>query len=114
MSVTSDYLNAIADNGNPITYIALFDDGGTELSGGSPAYARQAVTWTAAVDGLIRPNADLEFDIPSGATVYEWRGFGASVGGDSYGGALLTPESFASQNTYTLLASETGIRHDPV
>lgn len=39
------YLNAIGDHGGSlITHIGLVDDTGTELTGGSPAYARQAVT----------------------------------------------------------------------
>lgn len=91
-----------------ITHIALFD-GATEITGGSPAYARKAVTWTAPSAGLIRPTANLVFDIPAGADVTEWRGFSASSGGTDYGGADLTDEAFAAQGTYTLLAASTGI-----
>lgn len=106
------FLNALAAEGaSLITHIALFDSG-SEITGGSPAYARQAVTWTAPSNGLIRPDADLEFDIPAGATVDEWRGFTALTAGTDYGGAALTAEAYAGQGTYTLLAAGTGIDVD--
>lgn len=104
------FLDALATHGGTlITHIALFDTG-VEISGGSPAYARLAVTWTApSGDGLIRPTADLTFDIPAGADVTEWRGFSALTGGTDYGGETLTTESFAAQGEYTLLAASTAI-----
>lgn len=108
MAMSTAFLNATADaGGNLITHIALFDDEGAELTGGS--YARQAVTWTSATNGLIRPDADLEFSVPSGATVAEWRGFNQSSTGIDYGGASLTPQEFATAGTYTLLSASTGI-----
>ena len=90
-----------------ITHIGLFN-GATEITGGSPAYARKAVTWTGAA-GVRSPNANLVFDIPSGATVTNWRGFTASTGGTDYEGATLTSTAFALQGTYTLLAASTNI-----
>lgn len=115
MAMTTGYLNSIADDGGAlITHIGLVDEGGTELSGGSPAYARQAVTWTSATGGLIRPDANLDFDIPAGDTVAGWRGYSASSGGTNYGGEDLSPESFISQGSYRLLASATGIQHTAV
>ena len=112
MAMNTTYLNEIADDGGAyITYIGLVDSGGTEISGGSPAYARQAVSWTSASGGTIRPSADLTFDIPSGETVGGWRGYSASSSGTEYGGESLTNESYASQGEYTLLASGTGILH---
>lgn len=110
--MNADYLNAVADyGGTQITHIGLVDETGTEISGGSPAYARQAVTWTAASGGTIRPNADLTFNIPTGTTVGGWRGYSASTAGTDYGGADLTNETYASQGEYTLLSSGTGILH---
>jgi len=110
--MNADYRNAIADyGGTQITHIGLVDETGTEISGGSPAYARQAVTWTTASDGTIRPNADLTFDIPASTTVGGWRGYSALTAGTDYGGADLTQETYASQGEYTLLATGTGILH---
>lgn len=106
------YLNAIAtEGGTLITHIGLVNATGTELTGGSPAYARQAVTWTTASGGVIRPTADLTFNIPAGATVGGWRGYSAATGGTNYGGDDLTNELYAGQGKYTLLAASTGITH---
>jgi hypothetical protein len=106
------YRNAIADHGaSLITHIGLVNQSGTELTGGSPAYARLAVTWTAASSGTVRPDADLTFDIPAGVTVGGWRGYSALTAGTNYGGASLTNEAFAGQGEYTLLAASTGINH---
>lgn len=113
------YENAIGDAGaNLITHIGLVDDTGTEISGGS--YERQPVTWTAAgagnggadADGTIRPDGDLVFDVPSGATVAEWRGYSDLTGGTDYEGASLANETFSNEGTYTLLAGQTSISHD--
>jgi hypothetical protein len=116
MTVNGAYLNAIVDNGNPITHIGL-TDGGVEISGGTPAYARLAVTWTAGGngaddDGQVRPTGDLEFDIPTGATVDGWQGYSALTAGTAYGVTALTAEAYGAQGTYTLLAASTAINHD--
>lgn len=112
-NMTEGYRNAIADHGASLmTHIGLVDELGTEITGGSPAYARKAVTWAAASAGIIRPNADLEFDIPADTTVGGWRGFSAVEGGTNYGGKALTNEAFANQGTYKLLSASTGIKHE--
>ena len=108
MNVT--FRNSLATHGGTlITHIGLVNAVGTELSGGSPAYARRAVAWTAVVDGLIRPTADLTFDIPAGVTVGGWRGYSALTAGTDFGGQTLTQETFAGQGTYRLLAASTSI-----
>lgn len=110
-TMTVGYRDAIADHGGTlITHIGLVDETDTEISGGT--YARQAVTWTTASDGTIRPTSDLEFDIPEGVTVGGWRGFDALTDGTNYGGADLTNETFSNAGTYTLIASGTGINHN--
>jgi hypothetical protein len=112
MSMTVDYRNAVANHGGTlITHIGLVDDGGNELAGGAPAYARKAVIWANADDGTIQPTADLTFDIPAGATVAGWRGYSAGVGGTDYGGADLDPESYVGQGEYKLRKNGTGISH---
>lgn len=109
------FLDALATEAKSlITHIGLVDDQGDELTGGSPAYARQAVTWTGpdGGDGLIRPNANLTFNVPGGSSVAGWRGYSASTEGTDYGGASLTQEDYTNQGTYTLLAASTGIDID--
>lgn len=61
--------------GNAITHIGVLQDGdpgtatnftGSEATGGSPAYARQAVTWAAAASGQRANSGGLTFDVPAG------------------------------------------------
>jgi hypothetical protein len=110
--MNATYRNAVADHGGTlITHIGLVDETGTEITGGDPAYARQAVSWTTATDGTIRPDADLEFNIPASTTVGGWKGFSALTGGTDYDGEDVDNESFTNQGTYTLEASQTAIHH---
>lgn len=106
------YNNAIRDHGQTlITHLGLVDNAGTELSGGSPAYARLPVTWVTDASGSMGPNADLTFDIPAGADVSGWRGYSALTGGIDYGGAALTREDYAAQGQYKLVAAQTAVTH---
>ena len=92
-----------------ITHIGLVNASATELSGGTPAYARIAVTWAAASGGVVRPSGDLTFNIPADGVVAGWRGFTDLTEGTNYGGHALTQETFAAQGQYKLLAASTGI-----
>ena len=61
--------------GNTITHVSLHSGdpgttGANELTGGSPAYARKAVTWNAAAAGVRDNAAQMDFDIPLGTTVF--------------------------------------------
>jgi hypothetical protein len=100
---------ALATHGaSLITHIALFNSGGTEVSGGS--YARKTVTWTIT-GGVARPNADITFDIPAGGQVQSWRGFTALTAGTDYGGAVLeTPSGvYGNDGTFVLDAASTSV-----
>lgn len=111
-AMLTPYLNAIRDEGKTlVTHIGLVDDVGAELSGGSPAYARLALTWVDDGTGIMRPNADLTFNIPASTTVAGWRGYSALTAGTDFGGADLTPEVYAAQGEYILLAASSGIVH---
>lgn len=68
-------LDALDESATQITHVGvgnLTDPGtgtnyaGTEATGGSPAYARQAVTWGAAASELKQNTGALTFDLPSG------------------------------------------------
>lgn len=76
--------------------------GANEISGGSPAYARKAITWNAASGGALDNNANPVFDIPGGSTVAEIGLSSALSGGTFYGSADVTDEAFAGQGTYTV------------
>lgn len=76
--------------------------GTSEVSGGSPAYARKAITWNAASGGNLDNNANPVFDIPAGTTITHFGLWSASSGGTFYGSGDITDETFAGQGTYTL------------
>ncbi len=73
-----------------------------EASGGSPAYARKAITWGTVASGANTNTNALVFDVPAGS--YSHAGFwSTSTGGTFYGGqALSATETFAAQGTYTV------------
>jgi hypothetical protein len=81
-------LDALDESNTQITHIAIWtltDPGtgtnatGTEATGGSPAYARQAVVWGAASAGQKANTGALTFDVPAGT--YGFFGlFNASTG----------------------------------
>ena len=76
--------------------------GTSEATGGSPAYARKAITWNAAASGALDNNANPVFDVPAG-TYTHFGLWSASTAGTFYGGGSLSAsETFAAQGTYTL------------
>ena len=100
-------LEALAD---VALYMALYTDAGgtTEVSGGSPAYARKAITWGSASNGEIVNSVSLEFDVPAGTTVRAIGICSALTGGTQYAvDEPTTVETWAGQGTCTI-ASGTG------
>lgn len=68
-------LDALDESATQITHVGIhtLTDPGTgtnansgEATGGSPAYARQAVTWAAAASGLKTNTGALTIDVPAG------------------------------------------------
>lgn len=97
--------------GTACGYLALYTDaaGTTEVSGGTPAYARKAVTWNSASNGSKTTNGDVTFDIPAGTTVRAIGLVTASTGGTQH--AVDEPasvETWAAQGTY-VIPSGTGL-----
>lgn len=78
--------------------------GTNEVAGGSPAYARKAVTFNAAASASRALNANVEFDVPAGTTVTH---VGYWNGGTFHGSDPVTNESYTGQGIYRLLASGT-------
>lgn len=78
--------------------------GASELTGGSPAYARKAPTFNAAALSSRALNADLVFDVPAGSTVAYVGYWNSSTW---LGSDPVTSEAFAAQGTYTVQASGT-------
>jgi hypothetical protein len=83
--------------------------GSNEVTGGSPPYARKALTWAAAATGSKAIAATLPvFDIPAGTTV-AYIGFWSAIVGDFYGYWDVTDEAFAGQGTYPLTAGTVSV-----
>lgn len=61
------YVGIHASSGDPGTGT---NAAGTEATGGSPAYARQAVVWGAAASGQKANTGALTFDVPAGTYCY--------------------------------------------
>jgi hypothetical protein len=84
----NEMLDALDESNTKITHVAawtLTDPGtgtnatGTEATGGSPAYARQAVTWGAAASEIKQNTNSITIDVPAGTYgFFCW--FNASTG----------------------------------
>ena len=78
-------------------------DNTTEPSGGSPAYARKALTWGTSSGNSKALAATLPvFDIPAAFTVKSVGLWSALTNGTLYGYWDVTDEAFAGQGTYTV------------
>lgn len=74
--------------------------GASEVTGGSPAYARKALAWTAGTTGTGTSSAT--FDVPAGVTVTHtgiWNAATTPVYRDK---ADIVDQAFASQGTLTV------------
>ena len=79
---------------------------GTELTGGSPAYARKALSWGSPTGGVVSATA-VVFDVAAGSTV-AGAGLHTDISAGAYlDGAAVTSQAFASQGTYTLTITYT-------
>jgi hypothetical protein len=75
----------------------------TEISGGSPAYARKAIAFAAAAAGLLDDSTNgAVVDVPAAAVV-DFVSFHSAVSaGTLLGIDSVTQETFAAQGTYTV------------
>lgn len=70
---------------------------GTEVSGGSPAYARKSLGWSAAASSA--SSALATFDVPASTTVVGAGVHTAVTAGTFLDGGNLTSQTFSSQGT---------------
>ena len=101
--------NAMLDAlGTLCGYMALYTDaaGTTEVSGGTPAYARKPITWNAASAGAKTLSNTPVFDIPAGTTVSAVGFMTAVSGGTQHAVDDVTAEVFAGQGTYTVTSGQ--------
>lgn len=78
---------------------------GTEVTGGSPAYARKSISWGASSAGVT--TASVTFDVPTGTTIAGAGVHTAVTAGTYLDGGAVTSQAFASQGTYTLTLTYT-------
>lgn len=79
---------------------------GTEISGGSPAYARKAWSWGSSSGGVVSATGAV-FDVGSGTTVVGLGMHSAVTAGTYYDKVAITSQVFASQGTYTVTPTYT-------
>lgn len=97
-------LNALDESlADGITHLSLHtaysSSGANEVTGGSPAYARQAVAWAAASGGAKAMTGTETFDIPAGTTVRWIGGWDAVTSGDFKG---MTPNGGGTPEAFTV------------
>lgn len=80
--------------------------GTSEVTGGSPAYARKPITWAAASGGAVAENTgtDPVFDVPAGTVTHLglWDDLSLTAAVNFFGSADITDETYGGQGTYTL------------
>ena len=92
----------------PITHMSLHtaapgESGASEVTGGSPAYARKAVTLNAPSAGSMAIGGTLPvFDVPAATTITHAGFWSAVTAGTFLGWVDVTDEAFASQGTYSV------------
>ena len=114
-ALTTSGKNTLLDSGAdwPPAYLAVHNvdaptDNTSEPSGGSPAYARKAASWSAATSGSKALSASVVFDVPSGFTVKSVGFWTASTNGTLLGYFDVADQAFAGQGTYTLTDGTVG------
>lgn len=109
---TSTMKNTLSDAyKGAAAYAALYTtapggSAGTEPSGGSPAYARKALTWGSSSNGVVSATA-VTFDVPTSTTIVGAGIHTAVTAGTYLDGAAVTSQAFASQGTYQLTLTYT-------
>ena len=76
------------------------DNGANEISGGSPAYVRKAITWNASSGGSLDSSNQPELDVPAATTVMHVGFWSAESGGVFYGFSDVDDEVYTNQGTY--------------
>jgi len=87
--------------------------GANEVTGGTPAYARQLAGYNAASGGSMALTATETLDIPSGVTVSFLDIFDAVTAGNFLGQVDIADEVFGSQGTLDVTALTLALDQDP-
>jgi hypothetical protein len=91
-------------NGTPhLGLHTTLGNGGTEVTGGSPAYARKAITWNAAASGSKDIAAAQTFDVPAGTTIMAVQLWSASTAGTS---RAWLPAGSSARRSFSVIAGD--------
>jgi hypothetical protein len=74
---------------------------GTEVTGGSPAYARKPLSWGSASSSAVTATAAV-FDVPASTTVVGFGIHSAVTAGNYLDGVAVTSQAFSGQGTYSV------------
>jgi hypothetical protein len=110
IATTTEKNNIATRYGTDVAYLSLHtaDPGTTgtsEVSGGSPAYARKQITWGSPTSGVI--TGTVTFDVPGSTTISFVGAWTLVTGGTFLDKASVTSQNFASQGQYTVNATFT-------
>lgn len=98
--------------GTACTHMSLHTDtgGATEVTGGTPAYARKALSWASASAGSKALQATFPvFDVPASTTVQSVGFYTAVTVGTQHAYVAVTAETFSSQGTYTITSGSVSL-----
>jgi hypothetical protein len=109
--LTDVCVNAMLDSavaGAPSTALFLglhtaLGAGGAEVTGGSPAYGRKAITWNAAASRAKDIAAAQTFDVPAGTTVRAVQLWSASTAGTS---RAWLPAGSTARRAFSVIAGD--------
>jgi len=99
LSLTSG--GSAVDLGTDVTSVTVTEL--VEVTGGSPAYSREAATWaTAAAGSMDESTGTLSFDMPASSAADYAGAYSASTTGTLYAIDALAGESFVAQGVFEL------------
>lgn len=97
----------LATHGTLYTTAPTSSSPGTEVSGGSPAFARKPLSWSAPSGGVITATA--VFNVPANTDVVGVGYHSALTGGNYVDGKTVTTVHFDAQDTVTVNFSYTQV-----
>ena len=80
--------------------------GTSEVTGGSPAYARKPITWNPGSSDGVYTSDPIDFDVPTGTTV-TYAGMWDGLAGSFRDKCTITNATFAGQGIYRLTLTYT-------
>jgi hypothetical protein len=97
-SIDQGLTTIAADYGYASLHSAYSATGANELTGGSPAYARELITWAAAAGEAVSSSSiAAAFNVPASSTV-AWVGIWSAATGGVFGG--MGPNGATTSNSY--------------